>query len=163
MLNKKVISALKIIYERLKKGKIIWKLVGSVNLALQGIKIRTKDIDILTDKKGAFKINKLFKEYEVGSVKLKWWKLKDKKILAYFGKLKIKGIEVEILANRKLGKEQKFLKRELRSRKFIKFEGMKLPVAPLEEELKVYSQLGREKDLIRIKKIKEALKKKNKP
>ena len=77
--------------------------------------------------------------------------------------MKIKGINVEILANRKLGKEQKFLKRELLSRKFIKFGGMKLPVAPLEEELKVYSQLGREKDLIRVKKIKGALKKKNEP
>jgi len=163
MLNKKIISALKIIYERLKKGKINWVLVGSVNLALQGIKIRTKDIDILTDTKGAFKINKLFKEYEVEPVKLKWLKLKDKKLLEYFGKFKIKGINVEILANRKLGKEQKFLKRELLSRKFIKFGGMKLPVAPLEEELKVYSQLGREKDLIRVKKIKEALKKKNDP
>jgi hypothetical protein len=163
MIEKQFIKVLKIIYEKLKKEKINWVLVGSINLALQGIKIRTKDIDILTDKKGAFKINKLFKEYEVEPVKLKWWKVKDKKILEYFGKLKIKGINVEILANRKLGKEQKFLKRELLFRKFIKFEGMKLPVAPLEEELKVYSQLGREKDLIRIKKIKEALKKKNEP
>jgi hypothetical protein len=163
MLNKKVISALKIIYERLKKGKINWVLVGSVNLALQGIKIRTKDIDILTDTKGAFKANKLLKEYEVEPVKLEWWKLKNRKILSYFGKLKIKGIKVEIFANKEGGKKQKFLKRELLFRKFIKFKGMKLPVAPLEEELKVYRQLGREKDLIRIKKIKEALKKKNEP
>ena len=85
MLSKKVISALKIIYKKLKKEKINWVLVGSINLALQGIKIRTKDIDILTDKKGAFKINKLFKEYEVEPVKLKWWKLKDKKFLNILG------------------------------------------------------------------------------
>jgi predicted nucleotidyltransferase len=159
MLKSAIIKALKVIDQKLRDKKIKWVLVGSTSLALQGVKIRPKDIDILTNKKGAFKINKLLKEYEVEPVKLKWWKLKNQKILEYFGKFKIEGINVEILANRILGKKQKFLKRELFFRKFIKFNGMKLSVAPLEEEVKVYSQLGRKKDLLRIKKIKEILEK----
>jgi hypothetical protein len=160
MLKPEIFKVLKIINQKLKGKKIKWVLVGSTSLALQGVKIRPKDIDILTDKKGAFKINKLLKEYEVEPVKLKWWKLKNQKILEYFGKFKIEGMNVEILANRKLGKKQKFLKRKFVFRKFIKFNRMKLPVAPIEEEVKVYSQLGREKDLIRIKKIKEVLERK---
>lgn len=59
MINQKIIEALKIINQKLKNRRIKWVLVGSVSLALQGVKISPKDIDILTNKKDVFKINKL--------------------------------------------------------------------------------------------------------
>jgi hypothetical protein len=40
---------------------------------------------------------------------------------------------------------------------------MRLPVSPLEEQLKSYSRLGRKKDLIKVQKIKKVLKQQNIP
>jgi hypothetical protein len=49
--------------------KIKWAIVGSTSLALKGIEIEPKDIDILTTKEGAYKISSLLKEYEAKPVK----------------------------------------------------------------------------------------------
>jgi len=67
MVEQKTVETLKVIYEKLKRQEVKWVLTGSTNLALQGLKIKPKDIDILTDKEDAFKINKLLKEYVASS------------------------------------------------------------------------------------------------
>lgn len=159
--NKKIIEALKVIYRKLKDKKVKWVLVGSLSLALQGVDIEPKDIDILTDKEGAFKINKLFKECEVKPVKFGRFKIGGRELFkSYLGEFKIKGVKVEVMGNlkEKWGREWKSLHKRLISPKIIEFEGMKLPVSSLEEQLKSYSRLGRKKDSIRVQKIKEALK-----
>ena len=69
--EREIVEALKVITRRLRDAKIKWVLVGSTSLALQGVDVSPKDIDILTDKDGAFEINKLLKEYEVKSVQFK--------------------------------------------------------------------------------------------
>jgi len=66
---KKIIKVLKIILGKLKNKKIKWVVVGSTSLALQRVKISPKDIDILTDKEGAFKINEIFKNYQAKPVR----------------------------------------------------------------------------------------------
>ena len=43
------------------------------------------------------------------------------------------------------------------SPKVIKIKGMDLPVSPLKKQLDSYKNLGREKDSIRVQKIKEAI------
>jgi hypothetical protein len=140
--NQKIKEAIKLIYNRLKDKKIKWVLVGSMSLALQGVKIKPKDIDILTDKEGAFRVNKLFKNYEVKPVEFGRLKIGRRELFeSYLGKFKIKGVKVEIMGNLK-----------------EKLEGMELPVSSLKEQLKSYSRLGRKKDAIRVKKIKAALK-----
>lgn len=153
MLDRKFIDVLKILNSKLKKQK--WVIVGSTNLALQGIKIRPKDIDIVTTKRSAFQINKLLKIYEIQPVKRKIWKVGKRKFFEYIGEFRIKGIHVEIIAGRReINKKPK----KLPKIKFISLGKIRLPCAKLEEELKVYSELKREKDLKKIKKIKEMLK-----
>jgi ubiquinone/menaquinone biosynthesis C-methylase UbiE len=68
-------------------------------------------------------------------------------------------VKVEIMGNlkEKWGREWVSLHKRLISPKIVEFEGMKLPVSNLKEQLKSYSKLGRKKDKIRIKKIKKAL------
>jgi hypothetical protein len=39
-------------------------LTGSLNLALQGVPVEINDIDVLTDKVGAYEIENCFSEYE---------------------------------------------------------------------------------------------------
>jgi predicted nucleotidyltransferase len=149
MISKKFLFALKTIHEKLKDKKLDWALMGSTNLALQGIKIKPKDVDILTDKKGAFEINKLLKEYEVKPVRFSHFKLFGPE---YFGEFKIGDIRVEVIGRMK---KKRFLN------KIVKIDGMSLPLVPLEEELKAYEALRREKDFSKIKKIKNFFKKEN--
>jgi hypothetical protein len=142
MISNKLLIALKTIQKKIKNEKIKWALIGSTNLALQGIKIKPKDIDILTDKKGAFEINKLLKEYEVKPVRFSNSKLFGPQ---YFGEFKIRGIKVEVMGK---------LKKKKLVTKIVKINGIGLPVVSLKEELKAYEVLKREKDFNKIKKIK---------
>jgi hypothetical protein len=158
MLNSAIIKALKIINQKLKGKKIKWVLVGSTSLALQGVKVTPKDIDILTDKKGAFKIEKLFKKYKVGVIPVK---LSHSKLFkSHFGKFKLDDVKFEVMGDLKEKRGDKWVSfsARLESPKIIKIGGMKIPVSPLKEELKFYQKLNRKKDLIRVQKIKEALK-----
>ena len=148
MISKKLLIALKTIHEKLKDEKINWVLIGSTNLALQGIKIRPRDIDILTDKKGAFEINRLLKEYEFKPVKFSRFKLFGPQ---YFGEFKVGGIKVEVIGR---------LKKKKLLTKIVEIDGMNLPVVSLEEEFKAYEALRRKKDFSKIKKIKNFLKRK---
>jgi len=156
----KIIKVLKIIYRKLKNRKIKWVLVGSTSLALQGVKIRPKDIDILTDKEGAFKINESFKKYEFKPVEFGCLKIGGRELFkSYLGKFRIKGVKVEVMGNlkEKLGRKWIYLYKRLISPKIVEFGGMRLPVSSLKEQLKSYSRLRRKKDLVRVQKIKEAL------
>jgi len=145
MINKKLLATLKIIDKKLRRKKVKWVLIGSVSLALQGMKIKAKDIDILTNKKGAFKINELLKEYEVKPVKISRSKIFGTE---YFGKFKIKDVKVEVMGK---------LKKKFPSQKIIKIGKMNLPVSSLKEELKAYKNLKRRKDINKIEKIMQVL------
>lgn len=151
----KNIEALRIIYQKLKDQKIKWILVGSTSLALQGVRIRPKDIDILTEKAGAFKINRLLKEYETEPVELK----ESEMFQSYFGKFQIKEVTVEVMGNLKIKIGDKWTpSEELIPQRTLEINDMYLPVFSLETELKLYERLGRKKDSVRIQKIKETLK-----
>jgi len=155
MVEQNIVETLKMIYEKLKGQEVKWVLTGSTNLALQGLKVKPKDIDILTDKEDSLKINELLKEYETEPVKLR----KSNMFQSYLGKFKIKELNVEVMGNLRVKTRGKWTpSRGLGHQTTINFEGMRLPVLSLKEELKSYEKLGREKDFIRIQKIKEALK-----
>ncbi|MDI6655315.1 MAG: DUF6036 family nucleotidyltransferase, partial [Candidatus Hydrothermarchaeota archaeon] len=97
MINQKIIKALKIINQKLKDQKIKWVLVGSASLALQRVKIKPKDIDILTNREGAYEINKLLKEYEIKPIKFG----KSSVFQSYLGEFRVNNIKVEVMGNLK--------------------------------------------------------------
>jgi hypothetical protein len=158
MVPKRIQKALEIIYSKLKDKKIKWVLAGSLSLALQGVKIRPKDIDIITDKKGALLMNKLLKEYEVKPVKFQ----RSEFFESYFGKFKIDEVKIEIMGNlkEKRGKRWVSFSKRLKSPDFVKIGEIKLPVSPLIDQLRSYEKSGRKKDLIKAKKIREVLRNK---
>jgi len=158
-MKKNIINVLNIINKKLKNKKIKWIIGGSTSLSLQGIKLKKiSDIDIATDKKGAFKINEIFKEYEIKPVKFS----KNRIISSYRGKLKIKNIEVDVMGelSEKIGNRWVNISRQrLKSPKFIKIRNNRIPVTPLEQHLVPYKILRRKKDNEKIKKIERMLKK----
>jgi predicted nucleotidyltransferase len=155
---KKIIKVLKIILRKLKNKKIKWVVVGSTSLALQGVKISPKDIDILTNKEGAFRMNEIFKDYRVKPVRFSQRKF----FSSYFGRFKIEGVRVDIMGNLKARIGQKWvpLTKRLYSHTFVKLGKEKIPVPFLEDQLEVYKKVKRKKNIERVKKIEEFLKKK---
>ncbi len=144
MINKNCQEVLRKILSQLKNHKINWMVIGGANLALQGIPTEIHDIDILTDKNGAYKIEKIFKEYITKKISYS----STDKIRSYFGVLKIMGVRVEIMGNVKKYINNKWETKSIdldASKKTIKFQNMKLPVFSLECELTEYKKMKRYK------------------
>jgi len=111
-------------------------------MALQGLVIEVHDIDIQTDRQGAYEIENIFPEYMVAPVHY----FESEQIRSYFGKLEIEGINVEIMGDiQKLIDERSWeepVKVE-QYRHWIEFESMQIPVLSLEYEYQAYLKLGR--------------------
>jgi len=158
MISEKIKEILKPICKKLSNGGINWVLVGSANLGLQGVNVRVRDIDILTDKRGAFSINRLLKEYEVEKVRY----TRSEKFASYFGKFKMGNTKIEVMGNLKLkDRSGKWWSGSypLSNKRWIKLGKVRVPVSPLNYELIAYRRIGGYK---KAKKIEEALRKSSK-
>lgn len=150
MINNRYLIVLQKIHTILIKHNILWAVTGSLNFALHGINVISHDIDIQTDKEGAYKFEQLFAEFVTKKVSY----LKSEKIRSYFGSFLINNIQVEIMGDlQKMfddgsWEEPVNIKNYL---EFIKYQGMKIPVLCLEYEEQAYRQMGRIKkaDLLR--------------
>lgn len=87
------LKVLDIIYGKLKEADINWVITGSTAFAIQGITLEPNDIDIQTDEKGAYEIEKYFNEYVVKKVCFS----SNEKVASHFGALEIDGLKVEIM------------------------------------------------------------------
>lgn len=105
MISQEFIKVLRRINERFQKHKIRWVLVGSLSLALQDVKIKPKDIDILTDKEGALKSNEIFKKHIKKAVA---WS-QTERYGSFFGKFQINGVVVEIMGDLKVKERNKWI------------------------------------------------------
>jgi len=131
-----------------------WVLVGSLDLALQGVDVEPRDIDILTDENGAFLINDILKEYETQRVEYS----ESDKFASYFGKFRIDNVKIDVMGDLRL-KDRKGNWSKPMSMKMVnlvKINGIEVPCLPLEDALIKYRRVGRFK---KAKKIEETLKK----
>ena len=94
-LDPKHLDVLKTLHSRLDKTDIVWVIGGSLALALKGLDLKPRDIDLFTDKEGAYRIEELFAEFLVRNVS---FSTKDN-IRSHYGALNIFGIEVEIIGH----------------------------------------------------------------
>ena len=138
----KIGLALKFVAKRLSHENIKWILVGSAGLCLQGIDIKPNDLDILTDKNGAYEMGRLFKEFEIQPVKYS----ESDKFASHIGKFNIKNISVEVMGGLKIKHKSKWKNDFVRCSKdmfFIAYEGIKIPVSSLKIQAENYRMLGR--------------------
>lgn len=147
-----ILNALKITFDLIKDQKISWVLTGSTSLAIQGVKLEVNDIDIITDEKGAWEIDRLLDEFRIQPPNLS----KTEKYRSYFGIYKISDVQLEVM-----GQFQYRLKNnswsdpyEINQIIYKQFEGMNLPLLSLKQELKEYQNLKR---FDKVQKIKEAM------
>jgi hypothetical protein len=133
MIEEKYLSTLRKIHARLKDGRAKWVVTGSLGMALQGMDIEVHDIDIQTDRQGAYKIESKFPEYVIAPVHYS----ESERIRSYFGKLDIVGVKVEIMGDIQKRVNEQTWEEPVKVdhyRHWVEIEGMQIPVLSLEYE-----------------------------
>ena len=135
-------DALRLIWQRLHDSDVIWAITGSVGFALHGMEVNPHDIDVQTDRNGAYRIQELFGSERTREVRFS----ETQRIRSYFGELHVANTKVEIMGD---------LQKRLPSgeweppvdvaihRRFIQLDEMSIPVLSLEYEEGAYRLLGR--------------------
>ena len=139
------------IADQLKEGSIKWVLTGSLGLAIQGLSVEVHDIDIQTDRAGAYEFEQRFAEYMVEPVRFS----EAEMIRSHYGKFKIDGIKVEIMGDlqKRLDNQEWEAKANITDlRHWIEVDDLQVPVLPLAYEYQAYLKLGRmeKAEMIRI-------------
>ncbi|MDP2908483.1 MAG: hypothetical protein Q8N77_01625 [Nanoarchaeota archaeon] len=146
MITNQRIEVLRIISKKLEGKNINWCLIGSTNLALQGIEIEPNDIDIMADKQGAYEIGELLGEYETRPVQYK----EAGTFAGYKGKFKINNIEIEVIGELKIKNVYRPIGGHI---VMVKIDSLAIPCMDLKSEYEAYQKLGRKEkaELIRQK------------
>jgi hypothetical protein len=142
MLSEAHRRALLEIARRLEGKGVIWALTGSTGMALQGVPLEVKDIDMQTDREGAFAIGQEFAAEMFRPVAFSG----NERIRSYFGRFVLEGIQVEIMGEieKRLPDGSWEAPPDLRKvRKWIKWEGTDFPVLDLMYECRAYRLMGR--------------------
>ncbi len=136
------LSVLHKICERLNGAGINWAVTGSLGFALQGMPVEPHDIDIQSDEKGVYEIERLFSEYVSHPVALS----STETMRSHFGALSIVGLKVEIMGDIQKRSDDGAWEEPTdlnRHKRFVDVTGMRIPVLSLEYEYQAYLKLGR--------------------
>ncbi len=142
MIDSVYFNVLRRIHARLSNTDVNWVVTGSLGFALQGISVQLNDIDLQTDKAGAYKIESLFSDVVIRPVKFST----TEQIRSHFGALQIDSIEVEIMGDiQKRGVDGVWEERinPAHYRRTVEIAGLLVPVLSLEYEYQAYLKLGR--------------------
>ena len=142
MLNIAYLKVLHKINARLNNTSVNWAVTGSLGFALQGVPVEPNDIDIQTDKRGAYEIEHHFSEFVTKRVTFS----STERIRSYFGELMIDGIKVEIMGDIQKRLENRSWENPVdleHHKRVVEVEGMQVPVLSLEYEYQAYLKLGK--------------------
>lgn len=147
------IEVLKKIVGRLKGEGITWALTGSLSFALQGVPVDPHDIDIQTDKEGAYRIAELFSEHITRKVRFST----SERIRSHFAVMMIDGVRIEIMGDiqKRVGNEWEPAPDLNRYIHHIRIYGMEIPVLDLNYEYVAYLKLGRYERAMILKSFKD--------
>ncbi len=132
MLNSTFVEVIKLISENI-PSNIKWAVDGSTSLALQGIDVTPHDIDILTDREGAIRIQESLKNYNVVPISHS----SNEKYDSYFGTFKVKGIKVEVMGDLRVFRSGKWSTLQNPSTVDIvntNLEGVSIPVVSVKSQ-----------------------------
>ena len=142
MIEAQYLVALREICSHLKDCQAVWVITGSLGMALQGVDLIVHDIDIQTDRHGAFEIESRFPERVVEPVRCS----QSERIRSYFGRLEMNGVKVEIMGDLQKRIDEKSWEEPVRVEAYqswVTHDGMQIPVLSLEYEHQAYLKLGR--------------------
>lgn len=116
---------------------------GTASLVLQGLDMNVDDVDVLCDGETALFCNDVLKDYLIEDVVFQ----ESPKFKSYFGKFKIRGVQVEIMGNWQIKDtkgnwSESFAARDS-ERKEIILEAQRIYVTTIEMELQMFAKMGR--------------------
>ena len=136
-----IARSLEIVVDRLESQACIWAVTGSLGQALQGLSVRPHDIDLQTDRKGAYDIEEALTDFLIREVTFS----AADRIRSYLGAFRVEGIIVEVMGD----VEKRTADGSWESVDLTKhlvwvpaFE-RSIPVVSLEYEQYAYARLGR--------------------
>jgi len=137
-------EAVKTIAQVLYNSEVPYTFIKSSSLALQGLPVIPNDIDILTTARGAYDIEKMFREYLVRNTSYS----SNDMFGSHFGELRINGVKIELMGDLTAnhGRWQSY-NHSLRERDYITIDGYQIPVSQLTHERESYLALNRQKDV----------------
>lgn len=142
MIDRRFLAVLRQVHTRLASTDVNWAVTGSLGFALQGIPVEPHDIDIQSDEKGVYEIERLFSEYVARPVALS----SNEAMRSHFGALSIDGLKVEIMGDIQKRSDDGAWQEPTdlnRHKRIVEIEGMGIPVLSLEYEYQAYLKLGR--------------------
>lgn len=135
-------KTIRLIVDRICSMDQPWAFTGSLGMAIQGLSLPVHDIDIQTNKAGAYEIQDMLSSCLVSPVRYR----ESDKIRSYFGLFQLDEIRIEVMGDiEKLSPDGKWIgPSELHSIiKYVNFEELTLPVLDLSYEREAYQMLGR--------------------
>lgn len=142
MIDPEYHEVLRKIHTQLNNTNVNWVITGSLGFALQGVPVEPNDIDIQTDKRGAYEIERYFSKFITKGVTFS----STGRIRSHFGELTIDGIKVEIMGDIQKRLEDGSWENPVdleHHKRVVEIEGMQIPVLSLEYEYQAYLKLGR--------------------
>ena len=142
MIDPVYLNVLRQIHARLSNTDVNWVVTGSLGFALQGVPVQPNDIDLQTDKAGAYEIERRFSDVIIRKVKFS----ATERIKSHFGALQIDGIEIEIMGDiQKRGADGVWeeIVDPAHYRQMVEIAGLLVPVLSLEYEYQAYLKFGR--------------------
>ena len=142
MIPDQYFEVLRKIAASLKSEPVVWAVTGSIGMALQGMKLEVHDIDLQTDRDGAYTIERALRNYSVKPVRF----VESERIQSYLGMLEIDGIKVEIMGGIQKRLENLDWEPPVNvepHRIWLEVNGLQVPVMSLEYEYQAYLKMGR--------------------
>ena len=121
----------------------LWVLTGSVGLALQGMPLEPRDVDVQTDAAGAYEIQRRLAAYTTRPVAF----VTRERTRSHWGGFSIDGIEVEVMGDaqqRPPGGEWGPAPDLARLAIWVEMDDLRLRVLPLAYEADAYRRMGRD-------------------
>jgi len=129
-------QAIKSLFEKLGSSSIKWAVIGSTNMALQGIDVTPHDLDIVVKLNDIEKVKDIFRTDEIRKIK------STTKEPIWEVRTNINGVEVQIMAENFTGEYVSKLLAGRTTR--VKIDNIDVPCFTLDAEAQAYSETNRE-------------------
>lgn len=151
-------KALSLLVAQIRPTDYLWALTGSAGLRLQGVDLSVHDLDLQTDAKTIYLLEKKLADFM--KVPVHVWE--SEHTLSYHGQAEINGLQVELLGDIRHRHPDGTWEPPLDIESvlvWVEWRGLKIPVLSLTHEALAYEKMGRTQkaELIRSAIRKETL------